>query len=136
MLKLLHAFIFLSVSVCYGMLTSERFVISSAYCIGDSWSLVIFDKATGEKFKIDPTKRCIKKSEYFFENFNSEIPSIVMRTNGMRYIVKMQSALKSTEKSNFENGDFIQFESCADNDEFLDNTISRNRILNYVTNLN
>lgn len=137
MLKsIVYAIIFsLVASLCKGISASERFVISSAYCIGNSWDLIILDNATGDKLKITPNKRNAKKYGVIFESFNPNEPSIVIRIGNMRYLVRMKKQCMST--CNIESENSAEIISNLNKEiSFENSAISRSEILSNIKNLN
>lgn len=116
---------------------TERFVISSAYCIENSWNLVVLDNATGKIFRIVPNKRSAEKCGIIFENFNPNDPSIVIRIGSTHYLARMKEATGGVSTPHIEPENSEEFISNSIKDISFENpAISRSEILNNIRNLN
>ncbi len=123
--------------ICKEVTATERFVISSAYCVENSWNLVILDNAMGKFFRILPNKRNVKKYGYIFESFNPKELSIVIRIENMRYLVRMKKTTGGISTPHIEQEDSVEFVSNTNKEISFENpTISRSEILNNIKNLN
>lgn len=114
---------------------SQRYAISAAFCLDGGWTLVVLDKATGKKVKMNPRAPRKTVGGLRLESFNPSGITAVIRTEEGLFTVK--SANPSAKSAGLAAvGKMPAPDANSGNSDASPPVISRNVILENIRNLN
>lgn len=114
---------------------SQRYAISAAFCLDGGWTLIVLDKATGKKVKMNPHAPRKTVGGLRLESFNPSGITAVIRTEEGLFTVK--SANPSAKSAGLAAvGKMSATDANPGNSDASPSVISRNVILENIRNLN